>query len=97
MTAQPFAILLTKKERECLRSHAQKGSLAFEALACATEIDRKFLATVATDGAEVDVSYDAASAAELKALARVHCPSAVRAIEKAIKYNQDFYRAAERS
>ena len=96
MTA-PFAILLTKKERECLRSHAQKGSLALKALECATEIDPKFLAAVENGGAEVDVSYDAASAAELKALARVHCPSAVKAIEKAIKYNLDVYRAAQQA
>jgi hypothetical protein len=97
MAAEPFPILLTKEQRECLRSHALKGSLALMALESASEIDPKFLAAVANGGAEVDISYEAASAAELKALARVHCPSAVKAIEKAIKYNLDVYRAAQQA
>ncbi len=97
MTTELFPILMKRTERECLRSHAQRGSPALKALESATEIDPKFLAAVAYSGAEVAISYEEISAAELKALARVHCPSAIQAIEKDIRYNQGSFTAAELS
>jgi hypothetical protein len=85
-----ISIALTYAQTQSLLAQAREGSPAWKAL-MASAPDFRIIDGIKVPPFAVIVPCDAASAAALKDLADVHCPSAVPAIELGIR------ESAERS
>jgi hypothetical protein len=79
-----ISIALTYAQTQTLISKASEGSPAWKVLMAAVP-DFRIVDGIKVPPFAVIVPCDAASAAALKELARVHCPSALPAIELGIK------------